>query len=178
MIAKALCLCVSSVAYISSTTEPNTKNPRSKKIEKVTTDGKYICNLHVLHQIFPLMSKVNAVEAMVYILLMVYTESYAGNSSNNSNYSNMTMASQRDFENACQQLLVFKTWQLVATFLSVFGCWLRRWSFHTLDRYFTVRERKEPRRGLFAYVPIGFVHETHKHTLLLCLVHTLHSQGS
>ncbi|KAG0055509.1 hypothetical protein BGZ83_008385 [Gryganskiella cystojenkinii] len=101
---------------------PSSKTTSPEK-DKIKDEGRLLSKYGVT--MLPLiLTAVNLFETAAYILLLI-------RSGSRSSYS-----TRREFE-AIQQLKVLKTWHIVATVTALVSCWLRRWSFATLDRFFT-----------------------------------------
>lgn len=116
MLAKVLCLTASAFAYIYSAMPP--PSSKARQTDKIT-DEYWLRRLGGAN-IFPIiMATSKALETATYIYLM-------------------TTASKTSPLPAVQQLAVFKSWHIAATVVSVAGYALRKWSFVTLDRFFTV----------------------------------------
>ncbi|KAF9320633.1 hypothetical protein BG003_005382 [Podila horticola] len=115
MIAKALCLTANSFAYIQCMLPPPSN--KARQTDKVTDE--YWLKMLGGANIFPIVATaVNMLETATYIFLM-------------------STASKTSPLPAVQQLAVFKNWHVAATVLSLSGYALRKWSFVTLDRFFT-----------------------------------------
>ncbi|KAF8925108.1 hypothetical protein BGZ52_007321 [Haplosporangium bisporale] len=115
MLAKVLCLTASGLAYIYSIMPP--PSSKARQTDKVTHESwlKWLGGPNN----FPIVSStIKALETVTYIYLM-------------------TTASKTSSLPAVQQLAVFKSWHIAATVLSVAGYALRKWSFVTLDHFFT-----------------------------------------
>lgn len=116
MLAKSLCLTASAFAYIYSILPPSSS--KARQTDKITNE--YWLRWLGGVDIFPIVSStVKALETATYMYLML-------------------TASKTSPLPAVQQLAVFKSWHIAATVLSVSGYALRKWSFVTLDRFFTV----------------------------------------
>ena len=124
MFVKALCLSLTSGAYTLSMLPPPSSKTTSPEKDKIKDEGR-LFSRNVVAKLPLVMISVNFFKTAVYLLLLT-------RSGNRSSYSTL-----REFD-AVQQLKVLKTWHIVATALALAGCCLRRWSFATLDRFFTV----------------------------------------
>jgi hypothetical protein len=114
---KAACVLTSGICQLICSLPPSSsKSVDAKKDDKITTEEwpfKYIHLECIAAALFCL------TETILYIILMVRGDS---------------ISSSIDV----QGLRELKTWQLVATVFCVLGTILRKWSFITLGRFFTV----------------------------------------
>ncbi|KAG0357886.1 hypothetical protein BG005_003001 [Podila minutissima] len=115
MLAKALCLMATSFAYIQCMLPP----PSNKALQTDKVTDEHWLKMLGGTNILPIVAAaLNILETGTYIFLM-------------------TTASKSSPLPAVQQLAVFKLWHAAATVLSLSGFALRKWSFVTLDRFFT-----------------------------------------
>ncbi|KAG0092689.1 hypothetical protein BGZ93_011379 [Podila epicladia] len=115
MFAKSLCLVASSFAYIQCILPP----PSNKALQTDKVTDEHWLKMFGGINTFPIVAAgLNILETGTYIFLM-------------------TTASKSSSLPAVQQLAVFKSWHAAATVLSLSGFALRKWSFVTLDRFFT-----------------------------------------
>ncbi|KAG0198627.1 hypothetical protein BGX28_007950 [Mortierella sp. GBA30] len=116
---KLLCLSVSSVSYALTVLPPPSSKTTSPKKDKIK-DEEGMIRIGLI-RVFPVLGVAcNVLQTAVYIFLMVRADS----------------VHFRDVP-VIQQLQELKTWHILATTLAISGCALRRWSFATLDRFFT-----------------------------------------
>lgn len=116
MLAKALCLVAGAFSYVYSGKPP--QSSKTRPTDKIT-DEYWLRRLGGPN-IFPMVTAtLRVLETTTYIYLM-------------------TTASKTSPLPAVQQLAVFKSWHIAATAISVAGYALRKWSFVTLDQFFTV----------------------------------------
>lgn len=122
MLAKALCLMATSFAYIQCMLPP----PSNKALQTDKVTDEHWLKMLGGTNILPIVAAaLNILETGTYIFLM-------------------TTASKSSPLPAVQQLAVFKLWHAAATVLSLSGFALRKWSFVTLDRFFTVIKHARP----------------------------------
>ncbi|KAG0016888.1 hypothetical protein BGZ81_011013, partial [Podila clonocystis] len=115
ILAKALCLTANSFAYIQCILPPPSN--KTRQTDKVTDE--YWLKMLGGTDIFPIVAAaMNMLETATYIFLM-------------------TTSSKTSPLPAVQQLAAFKSWNVAATVLSLSGFALRKWSFVTLDNFFT-----------------------------------------
>ncbi|KAF9926183.1 hypothetical protein FBU30_004184 [Linnemannia zychae] len=129
MLAKVACLVTSLVSYSLCVSPPSSsKSVDPKKEQTFIHESKlltaYANKFHII------VNSIAAIEVALYILLMSNGEA-SGSILKGS--SSLPMQNQAMF----QEMAELKTWQTVATVLSVLGYALRKWSFVTLDRFFT-----------------------------------------
>ncbi|KAG0016886.1 hypothetical protein BGZ81_011011 [Podila clonocystis] len=116
MFAKIVCLTISSIAYFLpfqplSSSKVNTKTDKFKEEAQMRKLGGH-------NFVSTAASVAYIMQAAVYIYLM-------------------TTASKTSSMLAVQQLAVFENWYVVAVILDVAGCALHKWSFVTLNQFFT-----------------------------------------
>ncbi|KAG0037524.1 hypothetical protein BGZ82_002389 [Podila clonocystis] len=116
MFAKIACLTISSIAYFLSFQPPSSSKVNTKT-DKIKEEAQ-MRKLGGHHFVSTAASVVYIMQAAVYIYLM-------------------TTASKTSSMLAVQQLTVFENWHVVAVILGLAGCALRKWSFVTLDQFFT-----------------------------------------
>lgn len=116
MIAKILCLTASGLASCYSHLPPpsSTDNRKTDKI----TDERHMRKLGGANVVTTAAAFLTLLQTTTYIYLMTYSKS--------------------SFLPAIQQLSEFERWHAVAAAVTVAGFALRKWSFMTLDRFFTV----------------------------------------
>lgn len=113
MLLKGLCLCVTCASYVAATLPPASSKTTSPKKDLIKNEGFFFHGYAL--KLFPIVAPATAIlQTIVYILFMI---------------------SDKGFD----QLQHLKTWHVLATLAALAGCALRRWSFATLDRFFTVR---------------------------------------
>lgn len=118
MIVKALCLAINSISYALSFQPPPSFKVNTKT-DKITDEAQ-MRKLTGHHVVSTATVAVHKLQTATYIYLM-------------------TTASKTSSLLAVQQFAVLGKWHFVAVVLSIAGCALRKWSFATLDQFFTVR---------------------------------------
>ncbi|KAI1299056.1 hypothetical protein EDD11_006570 [Mortierella claussenii] len=117
MLAKAACLVAATTGYVICALPPaSSKTVNAKKNDRVMMEDwltRWSLKMPIV------LASIVVLETALYLLLMVRGPVFSN-------------------DLAIQQLREIKTWHLVLTALAVGGCWLRKWSFMTLDRFFTL----------------------------------------
>ncbi|KAF9936881.1 hypothetical protein BGZ67_001898 [Mortierella alpina] len=116
MLLKALCLSVACASYVVVWLPPASSKSISPKKDKIKDEG-FLISAGQLHLFSFLLSATTILQTAIYILLMIFAKSF-------------------DLS-AVYQLQEFKAWHGLATLAALAGCALRKWSFVTLDRFFT-----------------------------------------
>ena len=136
MLAKAACLAAALVSYILCFVPPSSsKSVDPKKEQRVVSEVKFLTdNVHKVTLVFIATA---VLETALYLILMA---SSAANGSTHSDASHLKGSSSLPLYDRAlfQDMRELKTWQMVATTICVLGYALRKWSFVTLDRFFTV----------------------------------------
>lgn len=120
MSAKTACLVAAAISVILATRPPPSSHTIDPKKDKIRNEP-WFQNTRPDMRSFTVMIASTALPTAIYIYLM-------------------HVAGTGSFYDApaLMQLKEFKTWHLVVTVLSVGGAFLRRWSYWTLDQFFTV----------------------------------------
>ncbi|KAG0016887.1 hypothetical protein BGZ81_011012 [Podila clonocystis] len=116
MLAKVVCLTASGIAYTYTCLPPPASKTTNKKTDKIT-DEYWMKKLDMAYLVPAVSAAVHLLQIGVYVYLMITSKTTA--------------------LPAVQQLAVFELWHIVATAMSIAGYVLRKWSFVTLDQFFT-----------------------------------------
>jgi hypothetical protein len=135
MLAKAVCLVAALASNaLSYKPPPSSKTVDPKKEQKVVPEFKILTSYA---NTFPaVMIAIATLETVLYLVFMTSS----GNGSNSTasgilkGSSSLPLRDQVIF----REMADLKTWQKIATVGCVLGYALRKWSFVTLDRFFTV----------------------------------------
>ncbi|KAF9538605.1 hypothetical protein EC957_006411 [Mortierella hygrophila] len=135
MFAKAACLVVALISNaLCFKPPPSSKTVDPKKEQKV------VCEFRLLTEYantFPtVMISITTLETALYLVLMTINSTGGGSGAASGilkGSSSLPLHDQVIF----QEMAVLKTWQKVTTVLCLLGYALRKWSFVTLDRFFT-----------------------------------------
>ncbi|KAF9150825.1 hypothetical protein BG015_007348 [Linnemannia schmuckeri] len=135
MLAKAVCLVaamVSSALCVKPPSSSKTVDP--KKEQKVVSEVKL---LTVYANKFPIVFiSITVLETALYLALMINSSGYSSGGVANGILKGSNSLLLHD-QVILQEMAVLKTWQKVATVFCLLGYALRKWSFVTLDRFFT-----------------------------------------
>ncbi|KAF9273741.1 hypothetical protein BGZ68_001246 [Mortierella alpina] len=111
MLLKALCLCLTCASYVAATLPPASSKTTSPKKDLIKKEGFFFHGYAL--KLFTIIAPATAIlQTIAYVLFMISDKSF-------------------------NQLQHLKTWHVLATLAALAGCALRRWSFATLDRFFT-----------------------------------------
>ncbi|KAF8928986.1 hypothetical protein EDD21DRAFT_369082 [Dissophora ornata] len=117
MLAKAACLMTASASYVlCALPPPSSKTVNAQKDDKIVHED-WLIKLNV-NKASVIMASIGVLETALYILLMIRGAVISN-------------------DVAIQQLQELKPWHLVMTGLCLAGFGLRKWSFISLDRFFT-----------------------------------------
>lgn len=147
MLAKATCLVAALVSNsLCFKPPPSSKTVDPKKEQKVVSEVRLLTDYA---NKFPIvLISISVLETVLYLVLMANNSTSVGSGAASGilkGSSSLPLHDQVIF----QEMAVLKTWQKVATVLCLLGYALRKWSFVTLDRFFTVR-----RPFLSPFVPL------------------------
>ncbi|KAF9927827.1 hypothetical protein BGZ65_006577 [Modicella reniformis] len=144
--AKLVCQSVAIWSYAMSAQAPSSSKAVS---EDKVLDENWLKNTGVRR--FPMIvCGIGIFEASVYIFLMskASASSFAGNV-------------------AIKQLSVLKPWHIGISILAVSGLAFRRWSYHTLDRFFTYQLTIRPGHRLIGHGPYKYIrHPSYTGTII------------
>lgn len=136
MLAKAACLVAALVSHVLSYKPPtSSKTVDPKKEQKVVSEFRLLTDY--ANKFPAVMIAIAVLQTVLYLVFMTKS----GNGSNSAasvilkGSSSLPLRDQVIF----QEMVILKTWQMAATVGCVLGYALRKWSFVTLDRFFTVR---------------------------------------
>ncbi|CAO3574577.1 unnamed protein product [Mortierella alpina] len=116
MLLKSLCLSVTCASCVIAWLPPASSKTTSPKKDKIKDEG-FLTRAGHLHLFCTLFSAATILQTVVYISLMIFA---------------------RNFDMpAVHQLQDLKVWHGLVTLAALAGCALRKWSFVTLDRFFT-----------------------------------------
>ncbi|KAF9575173.1 hypothetical protein EC968_004109 [Mortierella alpina] len=116
MLLKAFCLCVSCVSYVVVWLPPASSKTASPKRDMIRDEG-LLTRVNLTQLVPKVMPAATIFQTIVYIFLMIHGKGFGSY--------------------AVLQLQTFKVWHALAAVLALVGYVLRRWSFITLDRFFT-----------------------------------------
>lgn len=137
MLVKATCLVAALVSNaLCFKPPPSSKTVDPKKEQKVVSEVRLLTDYA---NKFPIvLISIAVLETALYLVLMTNNSTSGGSGATSGilkGSSSLPLHDQVIF----QEMAVLKTWQKVATVLCLLGYVLRKWSFVTLDRFFTVR---------------------------------------
>ncbi|KAK3804725.1 MAG: hypothetical protein JOS17DRAFT_725557 [Linnemannia elongata] len=135
MLAKATCLVAALVSNsLCFKPPPSSKTVDPKKEQKVVSEVRLLTDYA---NKFPIvLISISVLETVLYLVLMANNSTSVGSGAASGilkGSSSLPLHDQVIF----QEMAVLKTWQKVATVLCLLGYALRKWSFVTLDRFFT-----------------------------------------
>jgi len=117
MLLKALYLSATCASYVAAALPPASSKTASPKKDTIVDEG-LLTRINLTRLVPKVMPAATILQTTVYILLM---NSDKGHDSS-----------------AVHQLQIFKTWHALVALVALAGYALRKWSFITLDRFFTV----------------------------------------
>ncbi|CAO3563708.1 unnamed protein product [Mortierella alpina] len=116
MLLKAVVVAVTGLSIAFTMTPPSSSRTVSKDKDRINVEGRFIDQKAAPYVLIA----VALIETTVYLLLM-----------------HLSRLGQNQHMVAMQQLRVLETWHVVGMFLAISGMALRRWTYWTLDRFFT-----------------------------------------
>lgn len=154
MLAKAVCLVAALVSSsLCFNPPPSSKSVDPKKEQRVVSEVRFLTEYA---NKFPFVFiSIAVLETALYLVLMTNNGTSGGGSGAASGILKGSSSLPLHDQVIFQEMAVLKTWQMIATVLCLLGYALRKWSFITLDRFFTVRNSVFS--GLFLFMLQGFL---------------------
>ncbi|OAQ35294.1 hypothetical protein K457DRAFT_151829 [Linnemannia elongata AG-77] len=136
MLAKAVCLVAALVSSsLCFNPPPSSKTVDPKKEQRVVSEVRFLTEYA---NKFPFVFiSIAVLETALYLVLMTNNGTSGGGSGAASGILKGSSSLPLHDQVIFQEMAVLKTWQLIATVLCLLGYALRKWSFITLDRFFT-----------------------------------------
>ncbi|GJJ73221.1 hypothetical protein EMPS_05579 [Entomortierella parvispora] len=135
MLAKVVCVAVGAGSFVASMTPPRAAaaaTTTNRKL-KIQSEGRFLDRFFV-DWLPTLIIRLTLFLVMTYTgcLLWIYHTAATGRD------GCVNCNDVQEYQ-VWRQLLVLKSWHPMVCAMAIFGGWLRRWSFATLDRFFTYR---------------------------------------
>ncbi|KAG0280720.1 hypothetical protein BGZ95_008998 [Linnemannia exigua] len=132
MLAKAACLVAALISNaLCIRPPPSSKTVDPKKEQKFVHESKFVTTY--VHTFPVVVVSIITLEIILYMVIMASAGAGGGTSGILKGSSSLPLHDQV----ILQEMAELKTWQMVATALCLLGYALRKWSFVTLDRFFT-----------------------------------------